>query len=125
MIDSTSDSEEFSFGRVDIGSIMNSFSDNFLIFVNMRNQHGNIIWYSHLLWWVQCFALCVTFCIYLSKKDPEYCQVSFGFKTVPCKCLKSRKEGLNFFVTLEKWKTSDLLCSMTSPNYLKREEMIL
>ena len=75
MIDSTSDSEEFSFGRVDIGSIMNSFSDNFLIFVNIRNQGGNIIWYSHLLWWVQCFALWVTFCICCLVSLNEYLMI--------------------------------------------------
>ena len=41
--DFTSDSKEFSFSGVDIGSMMNSFGDNFLTSVNMRDQDSNII----------------------------------------------------------------------------------
>ena len=37
MTDSTSNSEEFSSGRVDIGSMMNSFGNNFLTSVNIRD----------------------------------------------------------------------------------------
>jgi len=43
MTDSTSDSEEFSFSGVDISSMMNSFGDNFLTSINMRDQGSNII----------------------------------------------------------------------------------
>jgi len=37
MTDSTSDSEEFSFSGVDIGSMINNFGDNFSTSVNMRD----------------------------------------------------------------------------------------
>jgi len=48
MTDSTSNSEEFSFSGVNIGSMMNSFGDNFLTTVNIRDQDSNIIFDTHV-----------------------------------------------------------------------------
>jgi len=39
--------------------------------------------------------------------------------------LRSSSGGLFSLVALEKWKTSDLLCSMASSKLLKREEITL
>jgi len=49
MIDSTSDSKEFSFDGIYIGYIINWFGDNFLIFANMRNQDSYIVFDTHIL----------------------------------------------------------------------------
>ena len=51
--------------------------------------------------------------------------MSFDLSIVPFTGLRSSGGGLIFFVDLEKWKTSDLLCSITRLNWLKREEMML
>ena len=58
----------------------------------------------------------------------EKVQVSpsvFGLRIAPPKGLRSKGGGLKFFVNLEKWKISDLLCLMTRPNCLKRKEIML
>ena len=55
----------------------------------------------------------------------KYLQVSFDYKTGPPKQPRSKEEELKFFVDLEKWKSSDLLCLMMSMNCLKREEIML
>ena len=41
--DSISDSKEFSFSGVDVGNIINSFGNNFLISVNIRDWSDNVI----------------------------------------------------------------------------------
>ena len=46
--DSTSDSKEFSFSGVDVGNIINSFGNNFLISVNMRDWSNNVIFNIHV-----------------------------------------------------------------------------
>jgi len=59
------------------------------------------------------------------KKKSRYHQVSFYLSITLSKSLKSKGGELNFLDDLEKWKTSDLSCSMTRPNCLKREKIIL
>jgi len=48
MTDFISGSKEFSFSGVNIGSIINSFGDNFLISANMRDQGSNFIFDTHI-----------------------------------------------------------------------------
>jgi len=48
MTDFISDSKEFSFSEVNISSMMNSFGDNFLTSVNMRDQGSNVIFDTHI-----------------------------------------------------------------------------
>jgi len=59
------------------------------------------------------------------KKNPRYYYVSFGLSIASPIGLRSSRRGLSFFVNLEKCKTSDLSCSITRPNWLKREEIML
>jgi len=47
MTDFISGSKKFSFSGVNISSMMNSFGDNFLTSVNMRDQGSNVIFDSY------------------------------------------------------------------------------
>ena len=48
-----------------------------------------------------------------------------GLRVGPPANLRSSSRGLFSLVALEKWKISDLLCSMASPKSLKKEEITL
>jgi len=51
--------------------------------------------------------------------------VLLGLRVGPPADLRSSGRGLFSLVALEKWKISDLLCSMASPKSLKREKIML
>ena len=48
MVDSTSDSKEFHFSRINIGCMMSHFSNDFLSFASMRDHSGYVIFKTYI-----------------------------------------------------------------------------
>jgi len=59
------------------------------------------------------------------KNKPRYCHVVLGSSMGPPRTVRSKERGLKTSCNLEKWNTSVLLCSTTSLNLVRREEMTL
>ena len=59
------------------------------------------------------------------KNKPKYCHVVLGSSIRPLRTVRFKERGLKTSWNLEKWNTSVLLCSTTSPNLVRREEIIL
>ena len=55
----------------------------------------------------------------IEKLSPPFCELDTP------SIVRSKGGGLNISYNLEKWKNSIFLCSMTSLNCSKREDMIL
>ena len=62
---------------------------------------------------------------FLLKKNSRYHYVSLGLSIASSTDLRSSRGRLAFLVDLEKWKTSNLLCLITRPNWLKKDKIIL
>ena len=62
---------------------------------------------------------------FLSKKKPRYHHISLNLSKGPLKNVNSKRGRLMIFVDLKKWKTFNLLCSITRPNWLKRDKIML
>jgi len=60
-----------------------------------------------------------------SKKKPRYCHIVLESSMGPPRAVRYKEGGLKMLCNLEKWNTSILLYSMTRPNLVKREEIIL
>jgi len=69
-----------------------------------------------MCWWKESF---------LSKKNPRYYYVFFGLSKASPADPRYSRGGLTFFVDFEKWKTSDLSCLISRPNWLNRNETML
>ena len=59
------------------------------------------------------------------KKKPRYCYVVLGSSMGPPRTVRFKERGLKMPCDLEKWNTLVLPCSTTSPNLVRREEIIL
>jgi len=51
--------------------------------------------------------------------------MALGSKTSPFIGVRSSEKRLNTLYNLEKWNTLVFLCSKTSPNFIRREEITL
>ena len=60
-----------------------------------------------------------------SKKKPKYHHIVLGSNIEPSRVVRSKESGLKTLYDLEKWNTSVLLYSTTSPNIIRRVEIIL